>query len=64
MSDGKAIVKDGKGVDITDGMFMLYDASAKKLSDKNISICLGCHKGMGLGDKNAVLCGLDTNWKK
>jgi hypothetical protein len=62
--DGKAIVKDGKTVDITDGVFMLYDASAKKLSDKNVSTCLGCHKGVGLGDKNAVLCGLDTNWKK
>jgi hypothetical protein len=62
--DGKPIQKDGKTVDITDGVFMLYDASAKKLHEKNVSTCLGCHKGMGLGDKNAVLCGLDTNWKK
>jgi len=63
-ADGKAIVKDGKGVDITDGTFMLYDASAKKVYEKSTSTCLACHKGMGLGDKNAVLCGLDTNWKK
>jgi hypothetical protein len=63
-ADGKALVKDGKGVDITDGTFMLYDATAKKLFDKSTSTCLACHKGMGLGDKNAVLCGLDTNWKK
>jgi hypothetical protein len=62
-ADGKAIVKEGKGVDITDGTFMLYDFAAKKLYDKSTSTCLGCHKGMGLGDKNAVLCGLDTNWK-
>ena len=62
--DGKPIQKDGKTVDITDGVFMLYDASAKKVFDKNVSTCLGCHKGIGLGDKNAVLCGLDTNWKK
>lgn len=63
-ADGRAIVKDGKGVDITDGTFMLYDVAAKTLSDKSVSTCLGCHKNMGLGDKNAVLCGLDTNWKK
>ena len=63
-ADGTALVKDGKGVDITDGMLMLYDATAKKVSDKQTSVCLACHKGMGLGDKNAVLCGLDTNWKK
>jgi hypothetical protein len=43
---------------------MLYDAGAKKLYDNSTSTCLACHKGMGLGDKNAVLCGLDTNWKK
>ena len=63
-ADGKAIVKEGKGVDITDGTFMLYDATAKKVSDKATSTCLACHKGMGLGDKNAILCGLDANWKK
>lgn len=63
-ADGKAIVKEGKGVDITDGTFMLYDAAAKKLHDKPTSTCLACHKGMGIGDKNAVLCGLDSNWKK
>ena len=63
-ADGKAIQKEGKPVDITDGVFMLYDAGAKKLYDKSTSTCLACHKGMGLGDKNAVLCGLDTNWKK
>jgi len=63
-ADGKAITKDGKGVDITDGTLMLYDVAGKKLMSKSVSVCLGCHKGMGLGDKNAVLCGLDTNWKK
>jgi hypothetical protein len=62
-ADGKEIVKEGKSVDITDGVFMLYDAGAKKLYNKSTSACLACHKSMGLGDKNAVLCGLDTNWK-
>ncbi|MDH4163267.1 MAG: hypothetical protein OEW15_11350 [Nitrospirota bacterium] len=62
-TDGKAIVKDGKPVDITDGTVMVYDAANKKVLDKQISVCLGCHKGMGLGDKNAVLCGIDANYK-
>jgi len=63
--EGKGI-KDDKGETktITDGVFMLYDAGAKKVSDKATSTCFGCHKTMGKGDKNAVLCGLDANFKK
>ncbi len=30
-ADGKAIVKEGKGVDITDGTLMFYDVDAKKV---------------------------------
>ncbi len=59
-AEGKAIA----GKEITDGVFMLYDAVAKKVSEKSTSACLSCHKGAGLGDKNAVLCGLDANYKK
>jgi hypothetical protein len=62
--EGKPIQKEGKGVDITDGTVMFYDVAAKKVSDKQVSVCLGCHKGMGLGDKNAVLCGIDSVYKK
>lgn len=51
------------GKDITDGTLLLYDAGSKKLMGKTSSVCLGCHKGMGLGDKTAVLCGVDGNWK-
>lgn len=58
--DGKPI----PGKDITDGTLMLYDAGAKKLHDKSVSTCLACHKGVGLGDKTAVLCGIDAAWKK
>jgi hypothetical protein len=58
--DGKPI----QGKDITDGTLMLYDAGAKKLHDKSVSTCLACHKGVGLGDKTAVLCGIDAVWKK
>jgi hypothetical protein len=63
--EGKGI-KDEKGEakTITDGVFMLYDAGAKKVSDKTMSTCFNCHKSMGKGDKNAVLCGLDANFKK
>ncbi len=49
---------------ITDGALQLYDADAKKLIGKPVSVCLGCHKNMGKGDKNAVLCGLDASYKK
>lgn len=63
-AEGKPLLKEGQKIDITDGTFMLYDAGARKVAEKSVSACLGCHKGMGLGDKNAVLCGLDTNWKK
>jgi hypothetical protein len=62
--EGKPIVKEGKTVDITDGIVMVYDATAKKVYEKQTSVCLACHKGMGLGDKNAVLCGIDSNYKK
>jgi len=63
-AEGKPIMKDGQPLKITDGMLALYDASAKKLVGKPVSVCFGCHKGMGKGDKNAILCGLDANWKK
>lgn len=49
---------------VTDGVLMLYDAEAKKLVGKPASVCFGCHKTMGKGDKNAILCGLDTQYKK
>lgn len=62
--NGKAIVKDGDKLHITDGTLMVYDATAKKVHAKTTSTCQACHKSMGLGDKNAVLCGLDANWKK
>jgi len=61
---GKPIMKDGDKAQITDGTVMLYDAAAKKLHNKTTSTCVACHKDMGVGDKNAVLCGLDANWKK
>jgi len=62
---GKAI-KDEKGEakSITDGVFMVYDAGAKTVNAKATSVCFDCHKGMGKGDKNAVLCGLAANFKK
>lgn len=61
---GKAMVKSGEGVEMADGKLMLYDAVARKLHTKTTSVCAACHESKGLGDKNAFLCGLDTNWKK
>jgi len=63
-TEGKPVVKDGEKMQITDGTFLLYDAAAKKLNPKTTSTCFACHKDMGIGNKNAVLCGLDANWKK
>ncbi len=58
--DGKPIA----GKTITDGTIQLYDVDAKKIIGKSASTCQACHKGMGMGDKSAVLCGIDANFKK
>jgi len=49
---------------ITDGALMLYDATARALVGKPASVCFGCHKDAGKGDKNAVLCGLAARFAK
>ncbi|MBZ0155240.1 MAG: hypothetical protein K8I29_03380 [Alphaproteobacteria bacterium] len=59
-ASGKAI----PGKEITDGVFLLYDAEARKITGKSASACLDCHKNIGLGDKSAILCGLDGVWRK
>ncbi|MFO0754674.1 MAG: hypothetical protein U0411_15275 [Thermodesulfovibrionales bacterium] len=59
-SEGKPV----PGKTITDGTIQLYDVEAKKLVGKPASVCQSCHKGMGMGDKSAALCGIDSNWKK
>jgi len=51
-----------RGLDVTDGGFMLYDLTSKSLHNKIVSACQSCHIGIGLGDKNAVLGGLDVTW--
>ena len=66
VADTVACDADGKPTPdkkITDGALVLYDATAKKLVGKSASVCFECHKGMGKGDKNAVLCGLATRFK-
>jgi len=63
--EGKPVMdKEGKPLMITDGTLMVYDADAKKLIGKPVSVCFDCHKKMAKGDKNAILCGLDANYKK
>ncbi len=43
---------------------MLYDATAKTLVGKPASVCFGCHKDAGKGDKNAILCGLAARFAR
>lgn len=62
--EGKPILKEGKNVNITDGQIQVYDVDAKKIVGKPASTCFACHKSMGLGDKTAILCGLDAVYKK
>lgn len=57
--EGKPIA----GKSITDGRLQLYDFEAKKIVGKQVSVCQSCHKGMGMGDKSAALCGIDANYK-
>jgi len=57
--EGKPIA----GKTITDGMLQLYDFDAKKIVGKQVSVCVACHKDMGIGDRSAVLCGIDGNFK-
>jgi len=61
---GKPIMKDGKNVKISDGQLHLYDVDARKIVGKTASTCFACHKGIGLGDKDAKHCGLDAVYKK
>ncbi|MBI3591941.1 MAG: hypothetical protein HY099_00370, partial [Nitrospirae bacterium] len=55
-----ADAKEGPG--IQDGTIQLFDIEAKKLVGKSVSTCAACHNSMGVKG-NAVLCGLDANWK-
>lgn len=66
-ADTVACDADGKPTPdkkITDGQLVLYDATAKKLVGKSASVCFGCHKTMGKGDKSAVLCGIAASFAK
>ncbi len=65
ITDAVACDADGKPTPdkkITDGALVLYDASAKKLVGKSVSVCFDCHKGAGKGDKNAILCGISSSY--
>ncbi len=63
-ADGKTVEKDGKPVQIKDGALQLYSFEDKKLVGKPVSVCIACHSMAGLGDKTAILCGMDANYKK
>jgi hypothetical protein len=53
-------VKEGDK-DVTDGTMQLYDMTAKKVTGGVTSMCISCHKNMGIVG-NATLCGADAVW--
>jgi hypothetical protein len=55
-------IRNSDGKEIKDGTLLLYDVEAKKTIGGTASVCYGCHKDNGM-QENAVLCGLDANWK-
>ena len=55
-------VKNSAGKEIKDGTLMLYDVEARKTIGGTTSVCYGCHKDNDM-QENAILCGLDANWK-
>jgi hypothetical protein len=54
---------EGCSEPIQDGVIQLYDIENKKLVGEVSSVCYACHKDAGI-QKDAILCGLDGNWKK
>ena len=55
-------VKNSAGKEIKDGTLLLYDVEARKTIGGTTSVCYGCHKDNDM-QENAILCGLDANWK-
>jgi hypothetical protein len=55
-------VEAPEGKAVTDGTLQLYDIEARTVIGKAVSVCYACHEKIGLGG-NAILCGLDGNWK-
>ena len=50
-----------EGKELMDGFLMLYDVGARKIVNKPVSVCAGCHEKIGL-HSTAMLCGVDGNW--
>ncbi len=61
--DGKyAVLTARKSVDgVMDGHLALYDINAKKVIGGTSSVCIACHKDLGIVG-GATLCGADANW--
>lgn len=54
--------ENDEGEMITDGMVQLYDIKKKRVVGKPVSVCYRCHRTVDVHG-NAILCGLDANWK-
>jgi hypothetical protein len=57
-----ATTEQPEGKMMTDGTLQLYDIENKMVIGQPVSVCYGCHGKIGIPG-NAVLCGLDANWK-
>jgi hypothetical protein len=55
-------IENDEGEIITDGMIQLYDIKKKRVVGKPVSTCYTCHRKLDV-QGNAILCGLDANWK-
>lgn len=47
---------------LMDGQLKLYDVAARKFIGRPTSVCMACHNKEQV-EENAVLCGIDANWK-
>ncbi len=45
-----------------DGTLQLYDVAAKNVVGGTVSVCKSCHDDAGYAG-NAILCGIEANWK-
>jgi hypothetical protein len=56
-------IENDEGEIITDGMVQLYDIKKRRVIGRPVSVCYRCHRNVDV-HKNAILCGLDANWKQ
>jgi len=65
--DGKTVLLPARTYG-NDSILAIMDVGTKKLYDKRVSLCYGCHKKEGvevtMDNKSPLLCGIVVDWKK